>query len=1223
MEAVKKVRSSSSHSNNKNGKQPFLNVQAKTKNNFIQNEQGTVGNQTSHYEATISPFQFKEEDQSVQSHEAVQAKETNPTTNYVASILPIQHKEENASLGDDEQISQTNGELAPIKEEGAFQNNEMQPVSESTDKVKSAKKSSAVSEEKIDPSTSSTALGFDLTTGNKSKSTENSGKLMKEENEVKSIVSNAVNAPTSTAKNDPSQKNDENTSESTDDTNEKEPENSKETAVFEPLGTLPVALPIEQQDRTAINLETELAGFESKVAYYKSNATSVINNHITAIHKGANAQCDKVNLSAKNNSKWITASYNGSVLKIEQERKDAVLSIHDSLKKEKSKIWTTRKDQLRELDSGTLKRGNTLKSKGEKIVKSIEQNGIDEKKRIQLRRLKTYNRFTNFIDQSVKFHKVKDRETRMRLRLKGIMKEGMNGINETSDELIVQVDEETKALASRIREEYREVATSLPDEKETVRQAIIDTANAAIDQLNAIEIDPAIKELNANVASLKNKLKQEKTEILQFIENTRSATVKEIHHEEAKRVGELKHQLKEYTTGIDAVVKDLKKEIKDKPDVLAKQLIDQTIQQLKTSHNHLKADTQNGKKKLLQVLETAASKTVVIFYKTKNAVIDQNQAIVTEFQQKLPDFASKVNKEYERISDHACLEIENSVVAYLKQLDLTVTKTIDELNKEKYRGIYELKQAVNEVLYENKKIENDTIVQMNLEAYRVATEWDATYYTRVAAEGFGIFIEGLVKVVLTIIAVIIAIILAILLIVLIVYVIVEFLAAGIMQLLRALLPRLMAWLGRIITTYIRPLLARFFTWIFRYFAKFGKYLMKSKTGKYILGLLSLWGIYEGFSLIWEGISRQDLSRSERVELVSDGIFIGGTSVAAEWKVVQSLFRLSKGYKQFKALAKLVGDAKIASSLVNIAKGDLALAKAIATRMTAAELKIVLPFVDNAVDLQKALTLLGDDVSILLQLLEKTGDFTKMLQLLEGLGGNGALLARLLPKVSSADELIVLMNRVPDAKQLERLLSSNVPINSLSDDVLAAMTKMSDDELKALAGKNADEVEELVSKKDGNLVDEITGAGSLVKRIGLNKFGTTEVAISKVQKIHGVPKKGTPTNHIENLANDFKTNGYNLESGPPIEGYAMPDGQIIIIDGHHRLAALELLGETNIPIRIHPQIADEGLRKMLKIGEYSGFYPPSRYPTKFNVPDFGNSINHEIDNEALKFVQENF
>ncbi len=187
-------------------------------------------------------------------------------------------------------------------------------------------------------------------------------------------------------------------------------------------------------------------------------------------------------------------------------------------------------------------------------------------------------------------------------------------------------------------------------------------------------------------------------------------------------------------------------------------------------------------------------------------------------------------------------------------------------------------------------------------------------------------------------------------------------------------------------------------------------------------------------------------------------------------------------------------------------------------------------------------------------------------------------------------------------------------------------KIPDEDLQ----KVLDEISETSNvkpKENGNLVEssleKTNGIIPVVKRVGVNKFGTTEVSINRVQKLHGVPKKGTPPNHIDDLMKDFKSNGYNLESGPPIEGFTMPDGQIIIIDGHHRLAALERLGETNIPIRIHPEISDEGLRKMLKIGEYSGFYPPSKYPSNFEIPDFGKSLNLDIDMEAEKFVQENF
>jgi len=165
-------------------------------------------------------------------------------------------------------------------------------------------------------------------------------------------------------------------------------------------------------------------------------------------------------------------------------------------------------------------------------------------------------------------------------------------------------------------------------------------------------------------------------------------------------------------------------------------------------------------------------------------------------------------------------------------------------------------------------------------------------------------------------------------------------------------------------------------------------------------------------------------------------------------------------------------------------------------------------------------------------------------------------------------------------------------------------------------KSVDEALELMKRatKTGEL---------LVKRIGINKFATVEISIENVQRIHGVPKKGTPLGNIENLANDFKTNGYNLEIGPPIEGYAMPDGKILIIDGHHRLAALEQIGETSIPIRIQKEMTPESLRLNLKIGEYSGFYPPLKYPTGFKVPDLGKEANMSIDADALRFVSTMF
>lgn len=132
-------------------------------------------------------------------------------------------------------------------------------------------------------------------------------------------------------------------------------------------------------------------------------------------------------------------------------------------------------------------------------------------------------------------------------------------------------------------------------------------------------------------------------------------------------------------------------------------------------------------------------------------------------------------------------------------------------------------------------------------------------------------------------------------------------------------------------------------------------------------------------------------------------------------------------------------------------------------------------------------------------------------------------------------------------------------------------------------------------------------------------------MSNIRKLHDAPKKNKPTNFIDNLANDIRANGYDLSAGPPIEGIQMSDGQILIFDGHHRLAAMEQLGESTIPIRIsdYTEIPEHGMRLMLKIGEESGFYLPSQYPSGYTIPDLGTSANIEIDLQAVKFLEDNF
>jgi ParB-like chromosome segregation protein Spo0J len=75
----------------------------------------------------------------------------------------------------------------------------------------------------------------------------------------------------------------------------------------------------------------------------------------------------------------------------------------------------------------------------------------------------------------------------------------------------------------------------------------------------------------------------------------------------------------------------------------------------------------------------------------------------------------------------------------------------------------------------------------------------------------------------------------------------------------------------------------------------------------------------------------------------------------------------------------------------------------------------------------------------------------------------------------------------------------------------------------------------------------------------------EVRLSDIIPLHPVPRPGVPPNHIQNLANAIRANGYDLGQAIPVA--RMPDGRLVQLGGHHRGAAMRQLGETTIPARI--------------------------------------------------------
>jgi ParB-like chromosome segregation protein Spo0J len=88
---------------------------------------------------------------------------------------------------------------------------------------------------------------------------------------------------------------------------------------------------------------------------------------------------------------------------------------------------------------------------------------------------------------------------------------------------------------------------------------------------------------------------------------------------------------------------------------------------------------------------------------------------------------------------------------------------------------------------------------------------------------------------------------------------------------------------------------------------------------------------------------------------------------------------------------------------------------------------------------------------------------------------------------------------------------------------------------------------------------------MVNRVGTPRTGLTEVPLADLHPLHPVPRPNKPPNHIRDLANALRTNGYDLGQAIPVA--RMPDGRLVQLGGHHRAAAMGQLGETTIPARV--------------------------------------------------------
>ena len=78
-------------------------------------------------------------------------------------------------------------------------------------------------------------------------------------------------------------------------------------------------------------------------------------------------------------------------------------------------------------------------------------------------------------------------------------------------------------------------------------------------------------------------------------------------------------------------------------------------------------------------------------------------------------------------------------------------------------------------------------------------------------------------------------------------------------------------------------------------------------------------------------------------------------------------------------------------------------------------------------------------------------------------------------------------------------------------------------------------------------------------------GVVETPLSALHPLHPVPRPGRLPSYIPDLAAAILANGFGLGQAIPVA--RLPDGRLVQLGGHHRAAALVLLGETMIPARL--------------------------------------------------------
>lgn len=210
---------------------------------------------------------------------------------------------------------------------------------------------------------------------------------------------------------------------------------------------------------------------------------------------------------------------------------------------------------------------------------------------------------------------------------------------------------------------------------------------------------------------------------------------------------------------------------------------------------------------------------------------------------------------------------------------------------------------------------------------------------------------------------------------------------------------------------------------------------------------------------------------------------------------------------------------------------------------------------------------------------------------------------------------------------------NVSNNTLIDDLVDAV----DQDYKAILKSDLEDSEGLVQLLNDNS-EAIDGWKSLidfpnlrkdvrlletyknVKRLGSYSNEIKPTKIADLTKTHGAPLPDRKANFPE-FKNTISSSGYTINEG--ILVVQLPDGTKLVVDGHHRLKAMEDLGQEIIPARIMnvSEYAEEfngmTLASMVEIAKLS-----DNYKGTYTYP-LSSALQNVPKNHAIEFMNKNF